>query len=61
MWHVSVCFLKCLQVFDITGRKVEEHHCEGQSSIDLSQQQRGLYLLKAQNGTEEYNTKIVVR
>jgi len=50
-----------VQVYDITGRKVVEHQCEGQSSIDLSQQQRGLYLLKAQNGTEEYNTKIVVR
>ena len=52
-WHI--------QVFDITGRKVMEHQCEGSSSLDLSQQQKGLYLLKAQNGTEEYNTKIVLR
>ena len=41
--------------------KVMEHQCEGSSSLDLSQQQKGLYLLKAQNGTEEYNTKIVLR
>jgi phage-related protein len=52
-WHI--------QLFDITGRKVMEHQCEGSSSLDLSQQQKGLYLLKAQNGTEEYNTKIVLR
>ena len=52
-WHI--------QMFDITGRKVMEHQCEGSSSLDLSQQQKGLYLLKAQNGTEEYNTKIVLR
>ena len=50
-----------VQVYDITGRKVMERQCEGQSNIDLSQQQQGLYLLRAQNGTEEYNTKIVVR
>ena len=50
-----------VQVYDITGRKVMERQCEGQSNFDLSQQQKGLYLLKAQNGTEEYNTKIVVR
>ena len=52
-WHI--------QMFDITGRKVMEHQCEGSSSLDLSQQQKGLYLLNAQNGTEEYNTKIVLR
>ena len=50
-----------VQVYDITGRKVMECQCEGQSSIDLSRNQKGLYLLKAQNGNEEYNTKIVVR
>jgi hypothetical protein len=50
-----------VQVFDITGRKVMEHRCEGRSNIDLSKQQKGLYLLKAQNGTEEYHVKIVVR
>ena len=50
-----------VQVYDITGRKVMECQCEGQSNLDLSQQQKGLYLLKAQNGTEEYNTKIAVR
>lgn len=49
-----------VQVFDITGRKVEECQFEGRTTIDLSRQQKGLYLLKAQNGTEEYNTKIVV-
>lgn len=50
-----------VQVYDITGRKVMQCQCEGQSSIDFSRQQKGLYLLKAQNGTEEFNTKIVLR
>jgi hypothetical protein len=50
-----------IQVFDIMGRKVMEQQCEGQSSLDLGQQQTGLYLLKARNETQEYSTKIIVR
>ena len=50
-----------VQLFDITGRKVLECQSEGQSNLDLSQQNKGLYLLKAQNGSEEFNAKIVLR
>ena len=50
-----------VQVYDITGRKVMEQQCEMQSTLDLSQQQKGLHLLKAQNGIEEVIKKIVVR
>ena len=50
-----------IQVFDIMGRKVMEQQCEGQSSLDLGQQQTGLYLLKARNETQEYSAKIIVR
>jgi len=50
-----------VQVYDITGRKVMEQQCESQTSLDLSRQKNGLYLLKAQNGIEEFNTKIIVR
>ena len=50
-----------VQVFDITGHKVMEHQCESGSSIDLSRHQKGLYLLRAQNGVEEFIHKVVVR
>ena len=50
-----------IQVFDITGRKVMEQQCEGHSSLDFSQQQKGLYMLKARNDSQEFNTKILVR
>ena len=52
-WHI--------QVFDITGRKVLEQHSESQATFDISGQPKGLYFLKAQNGFEEVNTKIVLR
>ena len=47
-------------VYDIKGRKVMEQQCEARTTIDFSQQQKGLYFLRAQNGTEEVNTKILV-
>ena len=50
-----------VQVFDITGRKVMEKQVDAKSSLDLTQQQKGLYLLKAWNGEDEYNTKMVIR
>ena len=50
-----------VQVFDITGRKVMEKQVDAKSSLDLTQQQKGLYLLKAWNGKDEYNTKMVIR
>jgi hypothetical protein len=49
-----------VQVYDITGRKVMEQQCEAHTIIDFSQQQKGLYFLRAQNGIEEVNTKILV-
>ena len=50
-----------VQVFDITGRKVMDRKVDAKSSLDLTQQQKGLYLLKAWNGKDEHNTKIVIR
>ena len=50
-----------VQVFDITGRKVLESQNEGMGSVDLSGRQSGMYFLKATNGTQEINTKIVIR
>lgn len=50
-----------VQVYDITGRRIFESACEGKASIDLSQHQRGVYFLKAMNGVDEYNSKIVVK
>lgn len=50
-----------IQVFDITGRKVFESQNDGMGSIDLSGHQSGMYFLKATDGTQEINTKIVVR
>ena len=50
-----------IQVFDITGRKVLEIQNDGMSSIDLGGHQSGMYFLKATDGTQEINTKIVVR
>ena len=50
-----------VQVYDITGRKVLESQNDGIGSVDLSGRQSGMYFLKATNGTQEINTKIVVR
>ena len=50
-----------VQVYDITGRKVLESQNEGMGSVDLSGRRSGMYFLKATNGTQEINTKIVVR
>ena len=50
-----------VKVFDITGRKVLEQLTESHATLDISGQPKGLYLLKAQNGYEEVNTKIVLR
>ena len=50
-----------VQVYDITGRKVLESQNEGMGSVDLSGRRSGMYFLKAMNGTQEINTKIVVR
>ena len=50
-----------VQVYDIMGRKVMDRQCESRSSIDLGQQQKGLYFLKARNETEEFNAKVVLR
>lgn len=50
-----------VQVYDITGRKVLESQNDGMGSVDLSGRRSGMYFLKATNGTQEINTKIVVR
>lgn len=50
-----------VQVYDITGRKVLESQNDGIGSVDLSGRQSGMYFLKATNGMQEINTKIVVR
>ena len=50
-----------VQVYDITGRKVHESQNDGMGSVDLSGCQSGMYFLKATNGTQEVNTKIVIR
>ena len=50
-----------VQVYDITGRKVLESQNEGMGSVDLSGRRSGMYFLKATNGTQEINTKIVIR
>lgn len=50
-----------VQVYDITGRKVHESQNDGMGSVDLSGCQSGMYFLKAMNGTQEVNTKIVIR
>ena len=50
-----------IMVFDITGRKVFESQCEGHSTIDLGQNQSGMYFMKATNGSREINTKVILR
>ena len=50
-----------VQVYDITGRKVLESQNDGIGSVDLSGRRSGMYFLKATNGTQEINTKIVIR
>ena len=50
-----------VQVYDITGRKVLESQNDGMGSVDLSGRRSGMYFLKATNGTQEINTKIVIR
>ena len=50
-----------IMVYDITGRKVFESQCEGHSTIDLGQNQSGMYFMKATNGIREINTKVILR
>ena len=50
-----------VQVYDITGRKVLERQVGAKAMLDLSEQQKGIYLLKVWNDKEEFNLKIVVR
>jgi hypothetical protein len=50
-----------IQVFDIMGHKVMEKQVDAKSILDFSEQKEGIYLLKAWNDKEEFNTKIVIR
>ena len=52
-WHV--------QVFDIAGHKIIEEPVNGKGTLDLGACQKGLYFLKATKGTQEINTKIMIR
>lgn len=49
-----------VQIYDITGRKVLEHHCDAKSTLDLSQQPKGLYFLKARKEAEEISAKFLL-
>ena len=50
-----------VEVYDITGRKVYENRLGGYSALDLGVCQKGMYFLKAKNGSEEVVTKVMVR
>lgn len=50
-----------VEVYDLTGRKVYENRLDGQSAIDLSSCQKGIYFLKAKNESEEITSKLVIR
>ena len=49
-----------VQVFNLMGRELMEIQCEGKTVIDLGNQPKGMYFLKANNGNQEVNRKIVV-
>ena len=50
-----------VQVYDIIGRKVIEKQVDAKAALDFTKQPKGIYLLKARNDAEEFNTKIVIR
>ena len=50
-----------VQVYDIMGRIVLEEQVGEKSTLDLSKQPKGIYLLKARNENEEIIAKIVIR
>ena len=52
-WNVSV--------YDVTGRLIMESLCDGDATVDLRAEDKGLYLLKAVNGNREVYTKFVIK
>ncbi len=50
-----------IEVYDITGRKVQENRMDGQSILDLGSCQKGIYFMKAIGENMELTEKIIVR
>lgn len=49
-----------VNVYDMTGRCVKQSQIESQGEIDLSANEKGVYFVKALNGSREFTKKIVV-
>lgn len=47
-------------IFDAMGRKVFENPMKGNSSLDLRHLNKGVYFMKANSGTQEYKTKLIL-
>ncbi len=50
-----------VEVYDITGRKVYENQCDGQSTLELVQCPKGVYFLKAKGESRGVTAKVVVQ
>ena len=50
-----------IELYDITGHKVFENRMEGRSTLDLGFYNKGIYFLKANNGSRVVATKIVIQ
>ena len=49
-----------VNVFDMTGRCVMQSQIESQGEIDMSAFEKGVYFVRALNGTREFTEKVVV-
>ena len=49
-----------VNVYDMTGRCVKQSQIESQGEIDLSANEKGVYFVKALNGSREFTKKVVV-
>lgn len=49
-----------VNVYDMTGRCVKQSQIESQGEIDLSANEKGVYFVKALNGSREFTKKIVL-
>ena len=47
-------------IYDAMGRKVFENQMGGNSSLDLRHLNKGVYFMKANTGTREYKTKVIL-
>lgn len=50
-----------VEVYDFTGRKIYENRKEGHSTLDLGNCNKGIYLLKATNGSRGVVAKVVIQ